>query len=127
VQTYVLAESKGPKSSWIRPGDSISPRHVVMVAGPEKDISSWKGVRQGGRLETNESPARWPSEGDSSEDPYCRADRSQSNGLFWKSRWCTAEVVRELKKRESEKKRKAELMISNPRVRNSKKDLVVGI
>ena len=36
------------------------------------------------------------------------------------------EVVRELKKRESEKK-KAELMIYRPRMRNSKKDLVVGI
>jgi hypothetical protein len=37
------------------------------------------------------------------------------------------EVVRELKKRESEKKKKAELMIYRPRMRNSKKDLVVGI
>ena len=47
-------------------GDSISPRHTVMVAGPEKDILRGREFAQG-RLEKNESPASWSSEGDSSE------------------------------------------------------------
>jgi hypothetical protein len=43
----------------------------------------------------------------------------------WQS--TAGEVVRELKKKEKLRKRKAELMISRPRMRNSKKDLVVEI
>jgi hypothetical protein len=127
VQACVLTRSKEPEeySSWIRPGDSISPRHSVMVAGPEKDIlrgrefakgDVWRKMkaRQAGHLQGIHR---------SREVGMCvgRQESSQvkKHGRFWKCRrrddlfpvdgLDDRATKRELKKRESEKKRKAEI------------------
>jgi hypothetical protein len=121
-----------------------------MVARPEKDIESGREFAKGMLV----SPASWPSEEGVSSEERRGNIRGQTGVIHVEEAILVLEVSlegrfpgsdercrvvdetvglrlsdrakRELKKRESEK-RKAKLVIPSPRRRNSEKDLVVWI
>ena len=85
VDTSRHARSKEPEEQLDPGGDSISPRHTVMVAGLEKDIVSAREFVKGGRLEKNRARQAGHLKG------IHRRMRRQTGviqvkkkGLFWK-------------------------------------------
>lgn len=68
MRACVSARSKEPEE-WLDPaGRQHKSTGYGGGGGARKGDFEWEGICQGGRLEKNESPASWPSEGDSSEE-----------------------------------------------------------